>query len=438
VVIKGKSGSINKILARASELEANGKINKAIEELQKAIKDNVKDGNLYNRLGDLYVKSNKTKESIDAYKKSVEAFRNDTFYRNALALCKKILRYDPDNIETYLTTAELLVDLDEKSDALIYFFEYIEKQLAENNIEEVLKTLKYVEKQNGLDGKMIKKITETYKTIGKDDLVKKFAAHITKDSVVQKEMKVSKTASSTQKLKKEPVVEKDIGFKNDTIKFDKEEKRLKDNIAHLDVAVNDIESAISQLRKAIRLDEVIIALDKSLTTLSNEHKKAIALLQKSLSLNLETLQKSIKELGQGSEKNTKSLDTLLNNLNKALEISSKNQASFTRKIDDNFKNLSNNFNSTTTNALKEIKSALSDQRKGTDDICRRLEETKDCNVSLLKVSEETKSTLQKINNSIFKFILAEEGKTKKLKYYAIIIISIITAICGLFVFSILK
>lgn len=438
MVIKGKSDSINKILARASELEANGKINKAIEELQKAIKDNVKDGNLYNRLGDLYVKSNKTKESIDAYKKSVEAFRNDTFYRNALALCKKILRYDPDNIETYLTTAELLVDLDEKSDALIYFFEYIEKQLAENNIEEVLKTLKYVEKQNGLDGKMIKKITETYKTIGKDDLVKKFAAHITKDSVVQKEMKVSKTASSTQKLKKEPVVEKDIGFKNDTIKFDKEEKRLKDNIAHLDVAVNDIESAISQLRKAIRLDEVIIALDKSLTTLSNEHKKAIALLQKSLSLNLETLQKSIKELGQGSEKNTKSLDTLLNNLNKALEISSKNQASFTRKIDDNFENLSNNFNSTTTNALKEIKSALSDQRKGTDDICRRLEETKDCNVSLLKVSEETQSTLQKINNSIFKFILAEEGKTKKLKYYAIIIISIITAICGLFVFSILK
>jgi len=438
VVIKGKSGSINKILARASELEANGKINKAIEELQKAIKDNVKDGNLYNRLGDLYVKSNKTKESIDAYKKSVEAFRNDTFYRNALALCKKILRYDPDNIETYLTTAELLVDLDEKSDALIYFFEYIEKQLAENNIEEVLKTLKYVEKQNGLDGKMIKKITETYKTIGKDDLVKKFAAQITKDSVVQKEMKVSKTASSTQKLKKEPVVEKDIGFKNDTIKFDKEEKRLKDNIAHLDVAVNDIESAISQLRKAIRLDEVIIALDKSLTTLSNEHKKAIALLQKSLSLNLETLQKSIKELDQGSEKNIKSLDTLLNNLNKALEISSKNQASFTWKIDDNFKNLSNNFNSTTTNALKEIKSALSDQRKGTDDICRRLEETKDCNVSLLKVSEETQSTLQKINNSIFKFILAEEGKTKKLKYYAIIIISIITAICGLFVFSILK
>ncbi|TET60709.1 MAG: tetratricopeptide repeat protein [Candidatus Stahlbacteria bacterium] len=438
MVIKGKSGSINKILARASELEANGKINKAIEELQKAIKDNVKDGNLYNRLGDLYVKSNKTKESIDAYKKSVEAFRNDTFYRNALALCKKILRYDPDNIETYLTTAELLVDLDEKSDALIYFFEYIEKQLAENNIEEVLKTLKYVEKQNGLDGKMIKKITETYKTIGKDDLVKKFAAQITKDSVVQKEMKVSKIASSTQKLKKEPVVEKDIGFKNDTIKFDKEEKRLKDNIAHLDVAVNDIESAISQLRKAIRLDEVIIALDKSLTTLSNEHKKAIALLQKSLSLNLETLQKSIKELDQGSEKNIKSLDTLLNNLNKALEISSKNQASFTRKIDDNFKNLSNNFNSTTTNALKEIKSALSDQRKGTDDICRRLEETKDCNVSLLKVSEETKSTLQKINNSIFKFILAEEGKTKKLKYYAIIIISIITAICGLFVFSILK
>ncbi|GAI04084.1 unnamed protein product, partial [marine sediment metagenome] len=140
----------------------------------------------------------------------------------------------------------------------------LDKQLVENNIEEVLKPLEYVEKQSGLDGKMIKKITETYKAIGRDDLVKKFAAQITKDSVVQKEMKVSKTASSTQKLKKEPVAEKDTGFKKDTIKFDKDEKRLNDNIEHFDIAVKDIESAISQLRKAIRLDEVIIALDKQL------------------------------------------------------------------------------------------------------------------------------------------------------------------------------
>ncbi|MBA7478813.1 hypothetical protein ES707_14241 [subsurface metagenome] len=438
MIFKKRSDDINRILARASELEANGKINKAIEELQKAIKDNVKDGNLYNRLGDLYIKSNQAKESIDAYKKSVAAFRNDTFYRNALGLCKKILRYDPGNLETYLVTAELLVDLDEKSDALIYFFEYIEKQLTQNNIDEALKTLEYVEKLGGLDGKMIKKITETYKAIGRDDLVKKFAKQIIKDEVSQEETKVFRTPPSTQKLKKEPIIEKNLSSKKNTARVDKEEKRLTDSISHLDAVAKDIESTIAQLRKAIRLDEVIIALDKSLTTLSNEHKKAIALLQKSLSLNLDTLQKSIKELRQSSEQNIKTSETLLNNLNKALGSLDKNQLSFAQQIDNNFKNLSVSFNSTTTIALKEIKSALSEHRKGTDDICRRLEENKDCNVSLLTTSVEMKSILQKINNLAIKFMLGEEEKAKKLKYYAIIIISIIAAICGLFVFSILK
>ena len=71
--IIGKDKDLNKILKHAGDLEAKGKIIEAIKELKKAIALNPKDGNLYKRLGDLYMRSKEVKESIDAYKKGIEA-----------------------------------------------------------------------------------------------------------------------------------------------------------------------------------------------------------------------------------------------------------------------------------------------------------------------------------------------------------------------------
>ena len=130
--------NLAKVLKRATEFEERGKTDQAIKEFYKAIKMSPKDGNLYNRLGDLFVRNERVDEALDTYRKGVDAYRKDNFARNALALCKKIMRHDPGNLEIPFTIAELLVELDEKSDAVMYFLTYVEKHLAQKHEKEGL------------------------------------------------------------------------------------------------------------------------------------------------------------------------------------------------------------------------------------------------------------------------------------------------------------
>ncbi len=436
--IRGKENDLSNTLKRVNEFETKGKINKAISELQKAIKLNPEDGNFYNRLGDLYIRDNQVQAAVEAYKKGVEAYRNNTFSRNAIALSRKILRYDPESTASYLVIAELLVELDEKNDALQYFFEYIEKRRAQKNVDEVLKTLGYIRGLGILNPALIKRINDTYKAIGRDDLVKKFTAQVKEESIINDSVG-SETPVTTHK-KIETETEKNGQRKGSVhmADFDKEKRRFKDNITQLDTAAKDIERTIAQLRKAMRLDEVIIALDSSLTTLSNEQKKAIALLQKSLSLNLDTLQKSVQNLHKSSDKNIKDLEILLNKLNKALASLSKNQASLAQRMNESLEKVSTSINATTKGALEEIKSILGGYKKATDDMCRMFSETKDCNMSLLKIIEEMNITGQKMNDSLTAFITLHDLKVKKHGRYALIIITITAVISVLLLFSIIR
>ncbi len=433
--------NLAKILKHATELEERGKTDQAIKEFHKAIKMNPKDGNLYNRLGDLFIRNERVEEALDTYRKGVDAYRKDNFARNALALCKKIMRHDPGNLEIPYTIAELLVELDEKSDAVMYFLTYVEKHLAQNNEKEVLNGIEQVKKLGIMNSKVIKKINEAYKILGRQDLLKQLAEEIMEGEVPLEDILLPETPPPSPKketaVKREATAKKEPTVKKETVKPNREEREVKTEERYYDAA-KGVETAISELRKAMRLDEVIVALDKSISALSNEQKKAIALLQKSVSHNLDSLQRSVKVLHESSDKNLKDLDLLLSNLSKALANLSKNQASFTEKISGSLDKMSDSFTGTTKDAFDDIKRVLSEYEKSTGDMCAKLEETKDCNISLVKISEDMKSLITKMNESLIKFIIAQEVKEKRQGLYAKIIIGIAAAVTILLIFSILK
>ena len=428
--IKGKVDDLNIILQRVNKYEEKGKIEEAIKELEKAIKLNPRDGNYYNRLGDLYVREHKQRESVDAYKKGIDAYRNDQFARNAIAVCKKVLRYDPDNIGTYKTIAELLVELDEKSEAVHYFFEYIERQRAQNNVDEVIKTLEHLQGLGSPDTTLSKRINEVYRALGRDGLVEKFEAAV-KVEEQNPQMSTEKTETTiADKAEQKSRLHK--------VDFDRQAKRFDATVTHLDTTVKDIENAIAELRKATRLDEVVAVLDRSLTTLSSEQKKAIGFLQKSLHLNLDTLQKAVKSLGESSDKNKNDLETLLKNLNSILTGLSKDQAASAQKMSESLEKVTARINVTTKEALKQIRDILGTYKDATDKMCRMLSETKDCNVSLLKTTEEMSLTEQKMNESLTAFITIERLRTKKQKYYSFVLIALAALICVLLFFSVIR
>lgn len=445
-----KGYAIGQILKKANDLEIKGEVEEAIEEVRKAVDINPEDGNLYNRLGDLYLKLDQKDESLENFRKGVEAFRRDNFPRNALALSKKILRNDPDGFDMYYTIADLLVELDEKPDAAQYMFEYIEKQAKQERKEEALNAVEYLKTLDIRDDKIQDRILEYHKALTQEESVDKYVEETPPKPEVEKPKEVEKpevdenmaatileqeTARRARRTDKK--IDKLLHEFNGT-------SALREEIGQLDDSVKKIDNAIVGLRKALRMDGVILALDKSLSALSKEQKDALEKLGSSVNDNLDRLQKSVRALDLSSGKHTKETLMMLDALGKALASLSTNQASLAKDLNANLVKLGNNFNTTTENSLKVVKSILTNYKQATDGMIVRLDDTKDANKKLVEANdklvsanENMKTQLSVMGESLSQYIAAQELKEKKRDRYIYAILAIMSVICGLFVFSVL-
>jgi pilus assembly protein FimV len=79
----------------ADAAEKAGRFDKAIDLLNQIVKENPKDWNTVNRIGDLYFKLNNLKAANDQYEKVARYYADDGFYLKAIAVWKKVLRNDP-------------------------------------------------------------------------------------------------------------------------------------------------------------------------------------------------------------------------------------------------------------------------------------------------------------------------------------------------------
>lgn len=449
-----EAGEIMKIFKNVTDYESKGKFKEAIAEIQKAIKINPRDGNIFNRLGDLYVRYNRPQEAIESYRKGIDAYREDNFYRNALALCKKVLKYDPGNNEIYPIIAKLLVDLDEKSDALIYLFEYIERQKKNNNTQEVLRTCDYIQALNMKDPKILERLNDIYRELGRSDAVVKIPESSRRETpavsnIPEVELPEIKTEPEEKPKESSPSRHEPVTISKEIIELDREESKLKEDLSILDESVRTIQHSVTEMRKAIRIDEVVIALDKSISALTEQQKKSILNLQQSLSLNLDTLQKSIremhqsikdmqlgvKEMHQGVDQSGRNLDQLFANLTTALGSMSKNQAFLAQEITKGLNKVGESFNAATTRGVAEVKEMLVVYQASTQNMCEEMSETKECNLTLLKSFNEMRTSVQMINDSLVKFVLAQESGAKKQRRFFTIIIALLGFFCGLFILS---
>lgn len=95
------------ILKKAQLYTAKGQIEKAIEEWQKLIQETPNDGNIYNTIGDLYLKKNEINSAIAAYLKAGDVFNEAGFSLKTIAVYKKILKIEPENVDVHLKLGDL-------------------------------------------------------------------------------------------------------------------------------------------------------------------------------------------------------------------------------------------------------------------------------------------------------------------------------------------
>jgi len=164
------------------KLIARGQLDKAIAEWEK-IPNDARDGHIYNILGDLYLKKNAKNDAIAAFLKAGNWFREDGFYLKAIAIFKKIINISAFEPEALISLAELNAEKGLISDANEYFLRAIEIYSREGMPEKVMEAYRKMLRFNPSDIDIKLKIIELNLKVGaKEEAIKEYLS-IASDSL---------------------------------------------------------------------------------------------------------------------------------------------------------------------------------------------------------------------------------------------------------------
>jgi tetratricopeptide (TPR) repeat protein len=97
-------------IEKARQLAESGKFAQAIDAWRQLLDETPhNDANVYNTIGDLCLKNKATPDAIDAYGKAARFYLQEGFHLKAIALYKKILKFDPNRAEMYTLLGDLNV-----------------------------------------------------------------------------------------------------------------------------------------------------------------------------------------------------------------------------------------------------------------------------------------------------------------------------------------
>ncbi len=96
---------------------------------------------LYNRIGDLYRRIGDVKKAVHYYEKAADGHVSAGLYNNAIALCNKILRNQPNRHSAYLKLGKIGAAKGFLSDARRHFLEYAERMQKAGQLDEAFRAL---------------------------------------------------------------------------------------------------------------------------------------------------------------------------------------------------------------------------------------------------------------------------------------------------------
>ncbi len=102
------------------------------------------DLSIYNRIGDLHLKTKDPAQAADYYERGVDKYAELGFHNNAIALCNKVLRNAPARPTTYLKLAKLYAAKGFLAEARQNFVEYAERMKRVGNLDHAFAALKQV------------------------------------------------------------------------------------------------------------------------------------------------------------------------------------------------------------------------------------------------------------------------------------------------------
>jgi pilus assembly protein FimV len=127
-----------KLIKKAEKLVKQGRLENALQEYMKVLKENPNDWAVVNIVGDIFVRLERKEEAVGYFKKLAGHYEKDGFYLKAIAIYKKIVKLMPSSLPDCLRLAQLYVNQGLPMEAKGYYLKVAQDYLALGKSAEAL------------------------------------------------------------------------------------------------------------------------------------------------------------------------------------------------------------------------------------------------------------------------------------------------------------
>jgi tetratricopeptide (TPR) repeat protein len=132
------------IRKRALQLVQKGQVDAALAEFEKLFDSGEKDPYDFILVADLLAKRGAMQEAVRRYRQAMQEYGKAELYKNAIAVCKKILRISKEDLEIHKSLGELYSKEGLYGDAQIHYLEYAEGSIRRHEYEAALDVVEQV------------------------------------------------------------------------------------------------------------------------------------------------------------------------------------------------------------------------------------------------------------------------------------------------------
>ena len=155
-----------KVLANAEKYVQQGKLQNAISEYEKVLKNDPKDLTVSNTVGDLYSRIGESDKATECFKSVGDAYASQGFTVKAIAMYKKICKLKP-ALESLLKLAELYTQQGLFNDARAQYLQVAEEFLKVGELENAVRIFQKILEMDPENSQMRVKLAEVYVRLGK-------------------------------------------------------------------------------------------------------------------------------------------------------------------------------------------------------------------------------------------------------------------------------
>ncbi len=155
-----------KVLASAEKYVQQGKLQNAIAEYEKILKNDPKDLTVTNTVGDLYSRSGDSDKATECFKSVGDAYAGQGFTVKAIAMYKKICKLKP-SLESLLKLAELYTQQGLFNDARAQYLQVAEEFMKAGELDNAVRIFQKILEMDPENSQMRVKLAEVYVRLGK-------------------------------------------------------------------------------------------------------------------------------------------------------------------------------------------------------------------------------------------------------------------------------